>query len=65
MLIWIYLSDCFYIIIFYGYYREFYFNSISCEIVRVNLDIFFEYYLFLFLGYIDCYKNVFYLVRIF
>ncbi|MDE5092352.1 MAG: glycosyltransferase family 4 protein [Trichodesmium sp. St18_bin3_1_1] len=62
---WTYLSDRPHTIIPHGHYREFYPNSISCETARANLDIPSEYHLLLFLGYIDCYKNVPHLVRIF
>ncbi|NER03541.1 MAG: glycosyltransferase family 4 protein [Okeania sp. SIO3C4] len=59
------LSDRPHAIIPHGHYREVYPNNINCEVAKTNLDVPFDSHVLLFLGYIDYYKNVPHLVRVF
>ncbi|NES78853.1 MULTISPECIES: glycosyltransferase [Okeania] len=59
------LSDRPHAVIPHGHYREVYPNNINCEVAKTNLDVPFDSHVLLFLGYIDYYKNVPHLVRVF
>lgn len=52
-------------VILHGHYRQGYPNNISREAAKLNLDIPNDCHLLLFLGYIDYYKNIPHLVRVF
>ncbi|UKO97153.1 glycosyltransferase [Nostoc sp. UHCC 0870] len=59
------LQNISHIVILHGHYRQVYPNKISREAARSSLDIPSDCNLLLFLGYIDYYKNIPHLVKVF